>query len=74
MFYGITSKAKSQIGNYASKHIAKQKMSMVNKTTLMTEKENKSLVNTFRKNIAERAKYKTSKNSRILFLKIYHSG
>ncbi len=63
MFYGITSKEKSQIRNYASKHIAK--MSMVNKTTLMTEKENKSLVNTFRKNIAERAKYKTSKNSRI---------
>lgn len=65
MFYGITSKAKSQISNYTSKHIAKKKMSIVNKSTLITEKENKSLVNTFRKNIAEKAKYKTSKNSRM---------
>ena len=70
MFYGISTKSKSQITNYVSKHLAKQKLSHQTKinNTLITEKDPaKSLVNTFRKGMSKEkssTKYKTSKNSR----------
>lgn len=81
MNYPFSKPTPSQISNYTSKHIAKQKFQstnhvhnkITNTTLLFPQDPTRGLINTFRKGVSKekaKMKFKTTKNSRkhLLFL------
>ena len=77
MNYPFSKQVPSQITNYTSKHIAKQKFQsshqtqakITNTTLLFPQEGARGLINTFRKGVSKeksKTKFKTTKNSRMI--------